>query len=95
MKMLDSGGAGTFSGRPRISPPAKESSFRSTHSRKGIFVMIKPFVVCGATGNIGSRIADILPSTGEPVTVGPGIFSLGPGTYLAPMGTRPPACGIQ
>jgi len=31
--------------------------------------MIEPFVVCGATGNIGSRIADILLSTGEPVRI--------------------------
>ena len=31
--------------------------------------MIKPFVVCGATGNIGYRIADILLSTGEPVRI--------------------------
>jgi len=31
--------------------------------------MAEPFVICGATGNIGSRIADILLAAGEPVRI--------------------------
>src|SRR3989304_3778528 len=31
--------------------------------------MKSPFVVCGATGNIGSRIAEILLAAGEPVRI--------------------------
>ena len=49
--------------------------------------MIKPFVVCGATGNIGSRIADILLATDEPVRIiGRERARLGP---LASKGAEP------
>ena len=46
-----------------------------------------PFVVCGATGNIGSRIAEILLAAGEPVrAVGRERVRLGP---LASKGAEP------
>jgi uncharacterized protein YbjT (DUF2867 family) len=49
--------------------------------------MKTPFVVCGATGNIGSRIADILLATGEPVRIiGRERVRLGP---LASKGAEP------
>ncbi len=49
--------------------------------------MKSPFVVCGATGNIGSRIAEILLAAGEPVRiVGRERVRLGP---LAAKGAEP------
>ena len=49
--------------------------------------MRSPFVVCGATGNIGSRIAEILLAAGEPVrAVGRERVRLGP---LAAKGAEP------
>jgi len=49
--------------------------------------MRSPFVVCGATGNIGSRIAEILLAAGEPVRViGRERVRLGP---LAAKGAEP------
>jgi len=49
--------------------------------------MRSPFVVCGATGNIGSRIAEVLLAAGEPVRViGRERVRLGP---LAAKGAEP------
>jgi uncharacterized protein YbjT (DUF2867 family) len=49
--------------------------------------MRSPFVVCGATGNVGSRIAEILVAAGEPVrAVGRERVRLGP---LAAKGAEP------
>jgi uncharacterized protein YbjT (DUF2867 family) len=49
--------------------------------------MRSPFVVCGATGNIGSRIAEILLAAGEPVrAIGRERVRLGP---LATKGAEP------
>ena len=49
--------------------------------------MKSPYVVCGATGNIGSRIAELLLATGEPVRViGRERVRLGP---LAAKGAEP------
>jgi len=49
--------------------------------------MKSPFVVCGATGNVGSRIAEVLLAAGEPVrVVGRERVRLGP---LAAMGAEP------
>jgi uncharacterized protein YbjT (DUF2867 family) len=49
--------------------------------------MKSPFVVCGATGNVGSRIAEILLAAGEPVrVVGRERVRLGP---LAAKGAEP------
>ena len=49
--------------------------------------MRSPFVVCGATGNVGSRIAEILLAAGEPVrVVGRERVRLGP---LAAKGAEP------
>lgn len=49
--------------------------------------MKSPFVICGATGNVGSRIAEILLAAGEPVrVVGRERVRLGP---LAAKGAEP------
>jgi uncharacterized protein YbjT (DUF2867 family) len=49
--------------------------------------MKSPFVICGATGNVGSRIAETLLTAGEPVrAIGRERVRLGP---LAAKGAEP------
>jgi uncharacterized protein YbjT (DUF2867 family) len=57
-----------FADRGSLFPP-KNPMKRNISSRQGRIAMKSPFVVCGATGNIGSRIADVLIAAGEPVRI--------------------------